>query len=209
MIKLNRNRFDPEIADFTLRRNTWRALKTMYRTSKAGVRYLYAKLQDLMVEPDLNPYQQWEMSTSKVEIRCDLDIEEVVSLGSFKMDLEASCEIMREYICRRFGNKLNDLKIGSTFRFIVKPKDGDMIMLKIEDEPFVFSKEYTLFKIDKETMLGTMTISILPDPDAGFAVGEFVRVKDYPEEDDELVAKLMGKVAVPGEENELLPPPEK
>lgn len=196
LVKLNREVFVPNSFDFRLRRNGWRTMKTMYKGSKFVAKFVFAKLQALASStPELNPYQQWEMSASKVDVRCDLDIvgNELEIIGSFKLDLEAPCEIMREYIGRRFGETLNNLKVGNSFRFVVSPKDSDPIVLVIEEEPFTFSKDFTIFKIDKETMLGTMTVTIIPDPDNGMGRGEFTRVKDYGTEDDEIIAKLTGK----------------
>ena len=113
------------------------------------------------------------------------------------MDLEASCEMMREYLCRRFGEKLEELKIGNSFVFKVQPpaspenNDPEAMILDRANEPITFSKDFTSFKTDKETMEGTMTVTIIPEEDV-LESGQFEECPEFDVDDDLLVQQMSG-----------------
>lgn len=202
LVKANRAKFTPNSLDFRLRRNCWRFLKTVYKGSKFAAKFVYEKANALVTGGnELNEYCKWEMSQTKVEIRCEMELRDgsVQAIGMFSMDTEASCEVMREYLARRFGDELNALKVGNSYRFKVQPttSKGDEavkeeVILERAEELFTFSKDYCSFKIDNETMIGTYTVVIVPEMDV-LESGMFQACKPFSSDDDDLVATLTGK----------------
>ena len=95
------------------------------------------------------------------------------------MDLQASCQVMREYIQRRFRDKLNDEKIGDSFVFMVVQEEKESVLSKA-DEPVTYAQDYTTVRIDNNTMQGANSVVIIPE--AG--VEEWVEIPEFPEEND-------------------------
>ena len=201
LVKMNRERFKPHSIDFRIRRDTWRFLKSLYKGGKFMGRYFRDKIKELITgESGLAPYISWELSNNKTDIRVELDIEDMdlIEVGVFKMDTEASCEIMREYLHRRFSEKLEELKIGDSFLFKVQPEPTpeddtpEAIELEKENEPITYSKDFISFKTDKETMEGMMVCTIVP-MEGVLESGQFEPSPEYDEDDDLIVQHLSGQ----------------
>jgi hypothetical protein len=72
-------------------------------------------------------------------------------------------------------------------------------VLEREEEAFTFAKDYLAFKIDKETMEGTLTLTIVPEKDV-LELGMFLACREFDDDEDDLVAKLTGKDLMDEEE---------
>ena len=200
LVKLNRARFKPNSIDFRMRRNSWRFAKGLVKGGKFLGSFLRQKLTEIITGDDgMAPYIHWELSKNKIEIRVELDIEDMdlIEVGVFSMDLEASCDMMREYLHRRFTERLEELKIGDSFVFKVQPEptpDDDTPEakeLEKENEPITFAKDFTAFKMDKETMEGMMICTIVPE-EGVIESGQFEPSPEYDEGDDLMVLQLSG-----------------
>lgn len=100
----------------------------------------------------LSPYQRWELSDAKEEILVNLEygMEETDQLGIIRMDLDAPCDIARQYIERNFRQQLND-HCGSSFSFYVRKERGEEVMLSNEQEELKWVRDFIQIKVDNES----------------------------------------------------------
>lgn len=133
----------------------------------------------------LSPYQRWELSECKEEIVVNLEygMEESDRLGVICMDLDAPCDIARQYIERKFRLQLNE-HCGSSFSFYVRQQQeqgGEEIMLPNEQEGLKWIRDFVVMK---EELL-TVTIVV----NAG---EEKVHIDEVFDEVDPLLGDLGG-----------------
>ena len=95
----------------------------------------------------MSPHQRWELSTSKASVDCVLDLDDGTRprlIGAFAMDIDAPCDVMREYIERSFREPLNEL-VGEDFLFFMPgPGGGDLLPRKLEARSW--AKDYAELK---------------------------------------------------------------
>jgi hypothetical protein len=101
----------------------------------------------------LSPFQRWELSECKEEIVVNLEygMEESDRLGVISMDLDAPCDIARQYIERKFRHQLNE-HCGSSFSFYIrqqKEEGGEEIMLPSEQEEVKWIRDFVVHMKEK------------------------------------------------------------
>ena len=83
----------------------------------------------------MSPYQRWEQSVQKETIYAFLELDDGSNprlLGSFEMDPDAPCDVMREYMERKLRDALNDC-VGEDFCFFLQgPGGGTVLARKLE-----------------------------------------------------------------------------
>jgi hypothetical protein len=111
----------------------------------------------------LSPYQRWELSEAKEEIIVTIEsgLEESDRLGVLQMDLDAPCDIARQYIERKFRHELNE-QCGRSFSFYVRQEGGEEVMLQYEHEELKWIRDFVVMKLDTQTgkVLPTVTIVV-------------------------------------------------
>lgn len=125
-----------------LKENTKKPPMSMYgrlnqvaSSIRTKVQELHAKRMQRKAVEALPAYYRWEQSTTKMNIECILELDDgtkAKSLGTFDMDPDANCVVMREYIERTFRVKLNE-SIGEDFCFTKMPAGGDGMLLRVEE----------------------------------------------------------------------------
>lgn len=158
--------------DFYLRKFTTDLLKIffknlIYDNIKLSFNMLKFFVKDNIKEE--SSYDYWNRSLKKKLICCEYEISssKSITLGEFSMDPLAPCEVMREYICRKFRVKLNET-IGESFVFIrtnVKTKKEEY--LKRDDEFKTHSKDYIVHKLNNITFIQALTVTIRKDKERG------------------------------------------
>jgi hypothetical protein len=139
----------------------------------------------------LSPYQRWELSECKEDIVVNLEygMEESDRLGVISMDLDAPCDIARQYIQRKFRQQLNE-HCGSSFSFYVRHQPtegegagaGEEIMLPSEQEDIKWIRDFVVMK-----ECWTVTIVV----NAG---EEKVQIEEvFDDEVDPLLGEVFGK----------------
>ena len=172
---------------------TWRTLRRIALDATDVVTTLAKKYMkrfsgDAVEE---SAYKQWEKSKSKSKVNIEWDRRdgsEVLNIGTIEMDLQASCVVMREYIQRNFRDWLNGKEIGNSFQFFIMKEDKEEV-LGIADETITYAKDFTLFRIDNETMQGANTATLVPEAE----VETWVEIPEFPLDDDELKAQVLKK----------------
>ena len=156
---------DTNTWDFTLRRKLSKAtLRTMNCVVKlckmvSSVAVKYTKLE-------VDPYLEWEDRKDKVDIACDIELEEdaPIQIGEFKMCLDAPVDVMRIYVSRNFRDYLNETaNLGEGFLFY---SGAESLLLPRELEMTRYSKDFCPFIINNKTMDGINRVCIRTDPDS-------------------------------------------
>eukprot|EP01041_Mallomonas_annulata_P002271 gene2271-4420_t len=120
------------------------AMWTHIQKSKHEMENHIIKVRDIQ---EMHPYKRWEKSISKADIDCMLELDDGTTaklIGTFKMDLDAPCDVMREYIERHFRDILNQ-SVGEDFCFYL-PGAGGGELLARKMEPRAWSKDYAELK---------------------------------------------------------------
>lgn len=110
----------------------------------------------------LTPYQRWELSNTKEDIVINLEygMEEIDRLGVIHMDIDAPCDICRQYIERTFRKVLNE-HCGKSFKFYIRKERGEEEMLEVEQEELKWSKDFITTKFDETLQKDLPTITIV------------------------------------------------
>lgn len=102
------------------------------------------------------------MSQDKVEIVVYLEsgLENRMRLGTFMMDLDAPCDVMRSYIERNFRDELNE-ECGHAFSMFVRDDKGFEQLLNKDEEELKWAKDFAPMAPDEKSdgaMLPTVTL---------------------------------------------------
>ena len=157
--------------DFTLRRQASNLLLRLFGASIAFVKLIRGLMKTAGGTAE-SPFEYWQRSLEKVDVMCIIDKgnDHTTVLGEFKLDLKAPAEIMREFIRRNFRVELNTT-IGDSFLFFkVDPDTAVEEILLRENEFKTYSHSFCFEKTDAKTMVTTMCILIIPDPNRGRVV---------------------------------------
>lgn len=86
--------------DFELRRQLFVLLHVVFRLLVRLFKLL-RYLSKLLTAKKETPYDFWQKSLTKSEINCVLDLggEEFQTIGEFRLDLEAPCDVLQIYTC--------------------------------------------------------------------------------------------------------------
>lgn len=183
--------------DFSLRRRTYLILRSITLGVISSFRLLRGIIKTYTSTEKESTLEFWMRSMSKVDIVCILDNgnNNDIELGEFKMDLNAPCDIMREYIRRSFREELNKT-IGESFLFSkVDPITFNEEILPRDSEFKTYSKTYCIEKTNSKTMVTLMTILIIPDKERSrVIIPEVLNKKNSSVDDqDEEMQKLLDK----------------
>jgi hypothetical protein len=155
--------------DFTLRRQVFGILYKFYGVTAGTIKFLRGLMKNAAGGAAETPYEYWKRSMEKVDVLCIIDKGNgrTETVGEFKLDLKAPADIMREFIRRAFRTQLN-ATFGESFLFFKVDQDTaeEEILLR-EDEFKTYSKTYCFEKTDAKTMVTSMAILIIPDPNRG------------------------------------------
>lgn len=180
--------------DFTLRRNVYSTLAKVYRTGASIIKLLRGLVKTASAGTTESPFEYWKRSMEKVDVVCIIDKggDNSTVLGEFKLDLKAPVEIMREFIRREFRTQLNTT-IGESFLFFKVDPDtsAEEILLK-ENEYKTYAKTFCFEKTDAKTMVTSMTVLIIPDPNRGrVLIPEFAATDEEEKKNEEMEQLLV------------------
>lgn len=169
--------------DFTLRREASNMLHRMFGACLSFVKMVRGLVKTASGGAAESPFEYWSRSLEKVDVVCIIDKgnDRTTVLGEFKLDMNAPADIMREFIRRSFRTELNTT-IGDSFLFFKVDQDtaAEEILLR-ENEFKTYSHSFCFEKTDAKTMVTSMCILIIPDPNRGrVVIPEFA-----PEAEDE------------------------
>jgi hypothetical protein len=155
--------------DFTLRRKIGNQCYKIYLLFMMIAKNIYNIYKTLTSNLSETPYEYWQRSLEKENVRIiyELNGNESIILGDFKMDAKAPVEILREYINRRYRIKLNET-IGESYLFMrVNLTTGKEEFCLRDDEFKIPTKEFALMKEDAKTFESILTATIVKDKERG------------------------------------------
>lgn len=169
--------------DFTLRRQVFSILYKFYGVAAGTVKFLRSLMKSAAGGTSESSYEYWKRSMEKVDVLCILDKGggRSETIGEFKLDMKAPADIMREFIRRSFRTQLN-ASIGESFLFFrIDPDTAEESILLRENEFKTYSKAFCFEKTDAKTLMTSMAVLIIPDPNRGrVLIPEFA--EESPEE---------------------------
>lgn len=175
--------------DFTLRREVSNLLYRCAGASLSFIKFIRGLMKTASGGAAESPYEYWARSMEKVDVVCIIDkgSDRTTVLGEFKLDLKAPADMMREFIRRAFRAELNTT-IGDSFLFFkVDPDSGHEDILLRENEYKTYSNMFCFEKTDNKTMVTSMCILIIPDPNRGrVVIPEFAEEHEDEKENKEL-----------------------
>jgi hypothetical protein len=169
--------------DFTLRRKVGKQFYKIYLIFAMIAKNIYNIYKTLTSNLSETPYEYWQRSLEKENIRIvyELNGNESIILGDFKMDAKAPVEILREYINRRYRVKLNET-IGESYLFMrVNATTGKEEYCLRDDEFKIPKKEFSLMKEDAKTFESILTATIVKDKERGKLL-----IKEFHDDFDDL-----------------------
>lgn len=170
--------------DFSLRREASNMLYRLFGACLSFVKLIRGLMKTASGGAAESPFEYWQRSLEKVDVVCIIDKgnDRTTVLGEFKLDMNAPADIMREFIRRSFRTELNTT-IGDSFLFFKVDQDtaAEEILLR-ENEFKTYSHAFCFEKTDAKTMVTSMCILVIPDPNRGrVVIPEFA-----PEGEDEI-----------------------
>ena len=108
------------------------------------------------------PYQRWNKSLNKYDMRVMYDVDGVsdpIILGTVLIDLDAPCDVLRECVERAFRDKLNET-VGDSFQFAIQENNKSLSRTL---EKKTLTKTYAPFKMNNRTMEGAYTITLVKE----------------------------------------------
>jgi hypothetical protein len=184
--------------DFTLRRQVFSLLYKFFGATAKTVKFLRSLVKNAAGGKAESAFDYWKRSMEKVDVVCILDKGNgrTETIGEFKLDLKAPCDIMREIIRRAFRTQLN-ASIGESFLFFkVDPDTAEEEILLRENEFKTYSKTFCFEKTDAKTMVTSMAILIIPDPQRGrVLIPEFAAETEEDQEQGEMQELLVSTKA--------------
>lgn len=152
-----------------------KAVKAVGKTAIAGIQYIQDEYRKYREHIDIDPFDLWDTSGDKDEVVCFIEADSGAreEIGSFSMDLDAPCSIMRTYLQKKFREELNDIT-GDSFLFFGVIDDSETI-LERDAEESTESRVYVELKIDADSEHRTHTVLIMRDKAAEIVhIPEFV-----------------------------------
>ena len=157
------------------------------RAVRDGAAYLMEEYRKYKENVYIDPFVIWDTSGDKVKISCSIESDsgKQTEFGSFEMDLDAPCSVMRLYLRKNFRELLND-SCGDSFLFFGIVEERESILDR-EAEENTESRVYVQLTIS-DTDERMYKILIMRDKAEEFAhIPEFVSTEnekdgDIPEE---------------------------
>jgi hypothetical protein len=137
--------------EFTIKKTLVKVLKACYNIPKKAVLEALENHKKQQALAKLSPYRRWEMSTDKVEIVAYLEsgLEGRVRIGTFHMDLDAPCDVLRSYLERNFREELNE-ECGHAFSLFVRDSKGVEQLLTKDEEELKWSRDFAPEQPDED-----------------------------------------------------------
>lgn len=152
-----------------------KVLRAIKNASVSGFHYIAEEYRKYRDKVEIDPFELWDASGEKsvITVLLDSDYGEPSVIGSFEMDVDAPCSVMRIYLHKRFRDKLNQ-ETGDSFLFF-NIIEGNETILDREDEENKESQEMIKLKIDDITEEQTRSITIIRNKAEEFVlIPEFV-----------------------------------
>ena len=171
-----------------------KAVKAVGRAAVGSMQYIQEEYRKYREHVDTDPFDLWDTSGDKDEIICCIEADSGVreEIGTFLMDLDAPCSIMRTYIQKNFREKLNDIT-GDSFLFWGVIDDSETILDRDAEEA-TESRVYVDLKIDPVSEHRTHTVLIMRDKAAEIVhIPEFADPKDIGVEESGAVEPVLNE----------------
>jgi hypothetical protein len=162
------------------RRLLMKGVRGLGNVTVGGFKYLAEEYKKYKENVTIDPFTIWDISADKVCVTCFIedDAGKQDKIGSFDIDIDAPCSIMRTYLRKNFREKLNEI-CGDSFQFFGVIDDVETILDR-DDEENTESRVYILLKIDDISELRTYSVLLMRDKAA-----ELVHIPEFEEVEKE------------------------